>query len=103
MAKLKLNPEPTFKAEVKIPVPGGEADPVEFTFKHRDRAAMREWIESTKDKTDAEVVGSCIVGWALDDEFTPENIQRLCDNYIGAGGAIFGVYLEELRGARTKN
>lgn len=103
MTKLKLTPDPTFKAIVGIPVPGGEPAPVEFTFKHRDRSAVKAWIDSVGDKTDAQVVESCITGWDLDDELNEENIKRLCDNYVGAGMAVFSAYLDELRGARAKN
>jgi hypothetical protein len=103
MAKLKLIPDPTFKTVVQIPVPGGEPAPVEFTFKHRDRAAVKAWVETVGDQTDAQMVESCIVGWDLDDELNADNIKRLCDNYVGTGVAVFSAYLDELRGARAKN
>lgn len=42
MSKVKfvLDPAPTFKATVNIPVHGGETAPVVFEFKHRDREAL---------------------------------------------------------------
>lgn len=49
MTKLKLNPEPTFKATVGIPVPGvGNVD-VEFTFKHRTRKAITDFLEAKQE------------------------------------------------------
>lgn len=102
MAKLKLNPEPTFTIGVRIPVPGGEADPVAFTFKHRTREQVGEWLRA-KDADDTETVLACAVGWDLADEFNAENVARLCNNYPGAAGVIVVAYLEELRGARAKN
>ena len=102
MAKLKLNPDPTFVAGVRIPVPGGEADPVAFTFKHRTREQVAEWLQK-QEASDADAVMGCAVGWDLADEFSAENVGRLCNNYPGAAGAIVIAYLEELRGARAKN
>ena len=46
MAKLKLVANPTFKANVGIPVAGGESVPVEFTFKHRTKTALDEWVKT---------------------------------------------------------
>lgn len=102
MAKLKLNPDPTFTTAVRIPVPGAEVDPVTFTFKHRTREQVAEWLEN-KEASDTEAVLACAVGWELTDDFNAENVGRLCNNYPGAAGAIVLAYLEELRGARAKN
>lgn len=102
MAKLKLNPEPTFTAGVRIPVPGGEADPVIFTFKHRTREQVAEWLKATE-ATDVQTVLACATAWDLADEFNEENVTRLCDNYAGAAFAVVDAYLNELRGARAKN
>lgn len=105
MAKLKLNPEPTFKAKVGIPVPGARPVDVEFTFKYRTREQMLEFFErdGADDEKDEQTLAHVVVGWDLDDEFTPENVARLCNNYPGAGKAIFARYLEESSGARAKN
>lgn len=104
MAKLKLNPAPTFKAKVGIPV-HGSAKPVEveFTFKHRPRSDLMPWLDAQKERPDAELVMEIAEGWELDDEFNAENCARLCDNYAGAGQAIVLGYLEELSGHRAKN
>lgn len=103
MAKLRLNPDPTFTAKVGIPVAGGEPADVVFTFKHRSRSALIAWTEECADKPDPEVVAEMVIGWDLDDAFTPENIARLCDSYPGAGPAIYVAYLGEIRGGRAKN
>ena len=103
MAKLKLNPEPTFRAKVAVPVPGAAAASVEFTFKWRTRDEVIAWIEAVQDKTDAEIIMDAAVAWELDDEFTVENAARLCNTYCGAGRSFMDAYLGELRGARSKN
>ena len=95
MPKLKLIPDPTFKAKVAIPVKGGESVEVLFTFKGRTRDELKEFSESRKDKTDTETFKEMVVGWELDDEFTPENVDRLLQNYIGAGVACYMKYMDE--------
>lgn len=103
MAKIKLIPEPTFNAKVPIPVPGGKPVDVEFTFIHRPRPEVQKWLEESKDATGVESIQWCTKGWELDDEFTAENIQLLCDNYHGAAVEVMRTYFDALRGARTKN
>lgn len=103
MAKLKLDPNPTFDWAVSIPVPGADPVPVRFTFKHRSREAVLKWFDEAKDKNDVDTVMDVAVGWELDDEFNRENVERLCTNYGGAGAAVLNAYLVELRGAREKN
>lgn len=105
MAKLSLTANPTFKTKVGIPVPGLGTRDVEFTFKHRTRDQVKEWAESVKDseRTDGDGILDIAMGWELDDEFNVENANKLCQSYPGAASAIFFAYLEELRGARSKN
>ncbi|QQP97936.1 phage tail assembly chaperone [Lysobacter enzymogenes] len=102
MAKLSLNPSPTFDQVVKIPVPAGEA-PVKCTFKHRGRKELQVFLEDIKGMTTEEVVRAVVLGWDLDDAFTPENVERLCNEYPGAGAAIFNTYIVEASGARKGN
>lgn len=101
--KLRLVPDPTFKAKVAIPVPGQRDALVEFTFKYRNADQLLEWVSNSRDALDADLVFECAIGWALDDEFTADNVRTLCNNYPGAGNAIVSVYLDESRGARAKN
>lgn len=103
MAKIKLEADPTFKAQVGIPVPGATPALVEFTFKHRTKDAVLKWLGEMREAGDVDTVKSVASAWDLDDAFTDENIGKLCNNYAGAGGAIVTAYLDELRGARTKN
>lgn len=103
MAKLKLTPDPTFKASVGIPVPGVGKAPVEFTFKHRTNDQLQRWGKEVESSTDAETIMDCVQGWDLDDEFNAANVKIFCNNYPGAAYAIITDYMAELRGARTKN
>lgn len=103
MAKFSLAVKPTFKAKVGIKVHGGEAVDVEFEFKHRTRDQLTEWLKGLDKRKDAEVLSDVLAGWALDDEFTPENIAILCQNFAGAPREIVDAYLGEISQARRKN
>lgn len=104
MAKLKLQPDPTFKAKVEISVPGAAPASVVFTFKHRSRQEMDRFLKSVSDmKDDVEMVMALATGWELADDFNEENVKALVDSYISAPASIFEVYIKELTGARSKN
>lgn len=107
MAKLKLNPEPTFKAKVGVPVPGGAPEPVEFTFQYRSKSELAKWhdevAELPKDADEVALLRMFVAGWDLTDEFCDENLRRLCDAYPGAAAAAMDVYLRESWGARRGN
>lgn len=103
MPMLKLVAEPTFKAKVAIPVAGGESVEVEFEFKHRTRDELAKYMESGNERTDVEAVLATVVGWALDDKFNKMNVERLLQNYHGAGRAIASKYYSELMALRLGN
>lgn len=103
MTVFKLIPDPTFKAQVQIPVHGGQTAPVEFTFKHRTREQLDEFFKSVGDRSVEESILDAAVSWSLDDEFTAENIKLLCDNYMGAASAIASAYTKELLQNRQGN
>lgn len=103
MAKLRLNPDPTFSAKVEIPVAGGDSVSVSFTFKHRTRDELQAFVEASKDRNDIDTIMEAASGWELADAFTRENIGLLVQNYIASPKAVFEKYLDELVKARTKN
>lgn len=107
MAKVKftLDPAPTFKSVVNIPVAGGKPAPVEFIFKHRDREQFKEFVEGLTDRQDVEVIMDMASGWDLDDAFDAESIGKLVTRYMGAFNAICEVYFNELTksGPRSGN
>jgi hypothetical protein len=104
MAKLKLQPDPTFKAKVAIQAAGEEGvDPVEFTFKHRTRDEVDEFLKASADLRDAGLIMEVAIGWELSDAFTAENINKLAQNYITAPRTIVNAYIDELVKAREKN
>lgn len=103
MAKLKLNPSPTFKSSVGIPVAGSDPVNVDLTFKHRTRDELDEFVKTRSEKSDTDSVLDMVEGWDLSDEFNRESVDTLIQNYIGSPLAIYRTYIEELSGAKTKN
>jgi len=101
--KFSLTPSPTFKAPVSIQVPGGKTVQVEFTFKHRNREDFRELTEGLEGRKDVEILLDIASGWELEDAFEEKNVQKLVDNYLGAGRAVLETYVAELTAARAKN
>lgn len=123
----KLNPNPTFKADVKITVPGGDPLPVTFEFKHKTRTGLAEWQRSfvqtapdptpnapdqtkTLIKPDRDIVAEYIVGWegpvneAGDREpWSVEAFLKFCDNYHTAQMEVYVGYVAALSESRTKN
>jgi GMP synthase PP-ATPase subunit len=103
MAKLQLQPNPTFKARVEIPVPGASPVKVEFVFKHRTRDEMDKFLKSLDGMDDVEMIQKIAAGWELVDDFNEENIRTLVQGYIAAPREIFEAYLAAMTGARQKN
>lgn len=105
MAKPKFNLSiaPTFKAKVAIAVPGGKTDEIQFTFKHRSKDDLKEFLDSLADKEDITLITDVASGWELDDAFDEDSLEKLTQNYPGSALAIFQTYMAELSGARAKN
>lgn len=102
-SKFSLAVKPTFAALVAIPVAGGDAEKVEFTFKARTKDEFSEFIAAVKDMEDVELVQQVASGWGLEDAFEAKNIELLCQNYLGAARAIVEKYIAELTQARLGN
>jgi hypothetical protein len=103
MAKLTLAANPTFKAQVAVPIPGDEPAMIELTFRHRTKTALDEFIKSREDKSDTESFMQMVSGWDLADEFNKENVEVLLENRIGAALAAYRAYIDQLISGRTKN
>lgn len=108
MPKLKLIPEPTFRAKVAVPVPGEGPVEVEFTFKYRTRDEVQRLLAETRTDaepkmTDTQLVMACACGWELADTFDEKNVAEFVRQYIAGPAAVFETYTAEMIGARRKN
>lgn len=106
---LKLNPNPTFKTKVAIPVPGAEAVPVEFEFKHFGKKAYDAWLAEVK-KTKRPYLDAVLdisSGWSgvelesgANADFNRESVNALLEIYPGAGPAIVEAHGAALYGLK---
>lgn len=103
MAKLSLTAAPTFVSTVLIPVPGKKAVPVEFTFKGRTRDEFSEFLDAAAGRDDTDMIMDMVCGWELEDEFGPESVEKLVQNYVGSARAITDKYLAEVTRGRLGN
>lgn len=102
---LKLSPNPTFTCPVHLTVPGeAERATVTINYRHMGRSALRAYFEALGGKSDAAGLGEIIAGWSgIDEDYTPEALERLLDNYPLAASELFEAFRRELLEARAKN
>lgn len=106
MAKLNLNPDPTFNARVGICPAGENAKqiPIWMTFKYRSRKELNEWLTSREGKDDVESFMDMVTGWEIDDlPFNKENVEVVLEKYAGTPTAALRVYLDQLIKAKAGN
>ena len=101
--KLVLAANPSFKSKVEIPVAGSKPAEVEFTFRHKSKDALKEWLDSMQDKEDADAILEIATGWDLEDPFDKSAVEKMAQNYVGSTGAIIAKYLTELTGKSLGN
>lgn len=115
---LRIVPNPTFWAPVRITVPGQDQPAlIELQFRHLGKQALRSWVESGRVPnadgsvpTDAQWLGQVVVGWSgpVDEAgapaaFTPTVFAAVLDAYATAGREIYDAYLAALSESRAKN
>jgi len=125
MAKFKLIQKPTFKATVLIQRAGYNAEKVEFEFKYLDRTALAElytgWNErhaelgkqvgdmdlkaftAAQIDLQADQLLDVVVGWDIEEKFTPENVRILVNSINSAPKAVLSAYGEAFSEARLGN
>jgi len=103
-ATFKVNPEPTFRALVVIPVPGGKPMSLDVEFRHKKRDELKEWFESFTNRPEAECLMEIITGWHnCDLKFDQDALDLVLQNYTRAASAIMSKYTEEVTGAKLGN
>ena len=103
MGKLVLQPAPQFKGKIEIPRPGENPAIVEFTFIHRTKAVLDEFVKSRVGVSDVESFMAMVVGWDIDAEFNEDNVALFLQNYISAAQATFQGYWLLLVEGKAKN
>lgn len=108
---LKLNPNPTFCADVRISVPGEETPAtIRMEFRHNTMDAMKAWWDGNENRPVAEALDDLIVSWdsVTDDQgaqvgYSKLLLANLLANYPAASSEIVSAYLRELTASRVKN
>jgi len=103
----KIIPDPTFKADVLLTVPG-QADQVKvnMTFRHKDRAALIELDKSLRDKKTKveDILVDLIEDWdGINSPCDKESITAFCYNYVAAPLEVINAYKDELIQSKIKN
>lgn len=102
----KLDPNPTFKTAVSIPVPGEVAEKVLFTFKHKtdDEIGKYQQALSSGEKTLKDVAKEVVENWIHPGiEFNAENLDLCLNCYPGSPLAIWIAFRDALYVAKEKN
>lgn len=104
-----FHPAPTFTALVPLSAPG-TADPwdVSFTFRHKGRRQIAEWVASWPGRPDEDILAEVIEGWDVKRKGTPvpytkTALSELLDGYPAAAREIRDAYLRELTESKRKN
>lgn len=102
---LKINPNPTFKLPIELPV-AGEKEPVKFSLevKYRGSKELDEFFGQMDKQQIEAVVRDTVVGWSdVDGPFTPEALDQVLAQYLGAGLVILKAYNKEVQKALLGN
>lgn len=100
----KLNPEPTFRVSVPIPVPGAADMELEVEFRHKTRDELQAFFTGFQDRTDVECLMEIVAGWHnCETPFSREALETLLQNYPKANTAILGKYSAETVVSRLGN
>ncbi len=108
---IRLNPDPTFDALVKLTVPG-QPEPVgvPMTFRHMAGDKLPEWFASSREKNKADALDEIIAGWSGvtgDDgtavPYSKDALATLLNNYQPATAEILRAWQLELSSSLVKN
>jgi hypothetical protein len=103
MGKLILQPNPKFSGTVEIPCAGENPATIEFTFIHRTKTALDEFVKTRVGVDDVTSFMAMVSGWDLAEEFNADNVEVLLQNYISAAQATFQEYVRLLVEGKAKN
>lgn len=108
---IKLNPDPTFEAMVRLSVAGHpETMDIPMTFRHKTVTGMSEWFTKNEHRSVADALDELIVEWSgvMDDAgqfvpYTKAALEILLKNYQPATNEIILAYMGELTASKIKN
>lgn len=100
----RLEPNPTFRAKIKIPVPGQTSAVLDIEFRHKTRKAAMKFGQSLEGRDEVEALEEIIVNWSnCEQDYSRDALAQLIENYPGAFLAITAGYADELVHGRRGN
>jgi len=127
MAKVTLGNRPTeFKHAVKFQMLDGTSASIQVKYKYitrQEAAKLQDELRAKAkarvgdigdDKTLSELIGmadestvdglmNCVIGWDLDEPFTRDNVETLCNEFPAAAEAIRDAYWAAVLNGRLGN
>lgn len=107
MSQFKRTPNPTFKTDVAISLPGDQPEwKIETEYRYKKKSDAVAWLAGLKGKTDAENLASIIVGWNEEHAgvaYSTESLAEFLDEFPAAAVDFFETYKRELLEAKRKN
>lgn len=101
---LKLEPSPTFRHTIRVPVPGGDHAEVEFEFIYKDVDEMTAWLNNRDgDQSFPVAIQQIAKGWSFSEPFGQKTLEVLCKKYHAFGRAVVQGYIAEVTQARLGN
>lgn len=104
---LKLNPAPTFRAKVGIPVPGQEQpEQIVCIFRHMTREEYQRFSspDELAKRSEVDTLMALMAGWEeVDEAFSRDAVARMVQAYHGAPFVIAAAFAAELTKARLGN
>lgn len=102
---LKLTPNPTFKTNVQITIPGSDLPvKIEVTFRHKNKDQLKTFLEGMTGRPDEEILHEVIESWQGPDEgYSIDALRKLLLNYPASGPELLHGYIEAQAESRRKN
>lgn len=105
-----LQPKPTFKYDVVIPIVGGLEGKIKFEFRHKGRNDLKAFFDSFTEsegkpaREDIDAIDEIVAGWeGVDEKYSREALATLIDNYPRAASAILTAYSAAIFEEKQKN
>jgi hypothetical protein len=101
---LSIKAPATFAGQVKIAILGGGKETLAVVYRHKTRAAMKEFIAGLGTRGDDDVLLEIVAGWeGLDAEFSADALHELIEQHPGAAAALLAGYFDAYAEARAGN
>lgn len=102
----KLEPNPTFKYPVNIPIPGEKADKVQFTFRHKTSTQIEDYQKgiNSGEKSLKDIAREIVVEWNYPGvDYSEATLETCMEMFPGSPLAIWMAFREALFVAKEKN